>query len=594
MVRTIITAFCGLLMLNGFVFGQATTFLYQGRLNDGSSPASGTYDLKFAIYDAGTNGNQISTTLTNSATSVSNGLFTATLDFGEVFNGQSCWLDISVRTNGGSLFTELNPRQLIMAVPYAIMANNASNLVGYVAATQLSGTLNTTQLPSAVVTNGATGLNLTGTFSGAGTGLTGIYSTNLVSDDSIRSVEINASAPSPATNWTFHPMNYQSTDFLTLGGPLNPGQFGPGGYYSPLLFQTGGNGQANFENANAMSETFGIDGSQFVLGILGQGRIFSIVVNGVDNFITNSVPSDGNQYWFTVTFATAATRTITLNNAYSFSGVYTPVANGFFAGKAVPRDRLVILGDSYIEQTYAAGSQCEGLVSQMQLLLPQFDVWALGEGGTGFVNPGISGGTNFPGRIADVVNANPQYLLIYGGINDAGNATNTSSTNIIFVNATNLITTLQSQLPLAKIAVIGPEWPRTLSPTGDATVYNCGILLSNACALCGVPYVSPILEPWITGNVAVPNSGNADVYIRAEDSTHPTIPAGAKFLANKIVTALSQFWNLRPPATAATSSTITLTTNGTAIPFPGASVLWNSNNVLYWVTTSHTNYISGP
>jgi hypothetical protein len=102
------------------------------------------------------------------------------------------------------------------------------------------------------------------------------------------------------------------------------------------------------------------------------------------------------------------------------------------------------------------------------------------------------------------------------------------------------------------------------------------------------------LEPWITGNVAIPNSGNADVYIRAADGTHPTIPAGAAFLANKIVASLSQFWNLSTPAAAATSSSITLTTNGMAIPFPGAGVLWNSNNVLYWVTTSHTNYISGP
>ena len=592
--KNIVTAVCGWLMLNGFAFGQGTAFLYQGRLNDGSNPASGTYDLEFAIYDAGTNGNQIGTTLTNSATSVSNGLFIATLDFGEVFNGQNCWLDISVRTNGGSMFTELSPRQPIMAVPYAIMANNASNLLGSLAATQLSGTLNTTQLPAAVVTNGATGLNLTGTFSGAGAGLTGIFSTNLVSDTTVLSIVGSSSAPAPATNWVFYPLDYTSTNFLLSGGPLNPQTVGAyAAYWVPAYYQSGGNGPG-FEEPNATSLTFGMDGSQFILRISGSGAVWSLNVNGVDNFIVDTVPLDSNEHWYTVTFATAATRTITLNNTWPFLGVYVPVTNGFFTGKGTTKPRLVVLGDSYIEQSYVYAAQCEGIASQMKVLLPQFDIWALGEGGTGFVNPGISGGTNFLGRITDVVNANPQYILIYGGINDTGAATNTATTNVIYENATNLILTLQADLPAAKIAVIGPEWPRTLSPTGDATVYNCGILLSNACSVCGVAYASPILEPWITGNVAIPNSGNADVYIRAADGTHPTIPAGAAFLANKIVASLSQFWNLSTPAAAATSSSITLTTNGMAIPFPGAGVLWNSNNVLYWVTTSHTNYISGP
>jgi hypothetical protein len=38
---------------------QGKAFTYQGRLNDSGSPANGSYDLGFAIYDANTNGNQI-------------------------------------------------------------------------------------------------------------------------------------------------------------------------------------------------------------------------------------------------------------------------------------------------------------------------------------------------------------------------------------------------------------------------------------------------------------------------------------------------------------------------------------------------------
>ena len=31
---------------------QGTAFTYQGRLNDGGNPANGSYDLRFALYDA--------------------------------------------------------------------------------------------------------------------------------------------------------------------------------------------------------------------------------------------------------------------------------------------------------------------------------------------------------------------------------------------------------------------------------------------------------------------------------------------------------------------------------------------------------------
>ena len=79
-----------------------TAFNYQGRLNDGSSPANGYYDLRFTLNDAASGSSQIGNALTNPATPVSNGLFTVTLDFGaNAFSGAARWLEIGVRTNGG-------------------------------------------------------------------------------------------------------------------------------------------------------------------------------------------------------------------------------------------------------------------------------------------------------------------------------------------------------------------------------------------------------------------------------------------------------------------------------------------------------------
>jgi hypothetical protein len=58
--------------------------------------------LRFAIYDAASSGSLAGGPLTNAPTTVSNGLFTVTVDFGgDAFPGADRWLEISVRTNGG-------------------------------------------------------------------------------------------------------------------------------------------------------------------------------------------------------------------------------------------------------------------------------------------------------------------------------------------------------------------------------------------------------------------------------------------------------------------------------------------------------------
>lgn len=145
-VHCIAWAGCFALLFSFFcvqALGQGTAFTYQGRLNDGGNPAHGKYDLRFAIYDSSSSGTRIAGSVTNAAVTVSNGLFTVTLNFGSgVFTGSARWLDIGVRTNGNTgAFTILSPRQLLTPTPYAIFANTASNLSGALPAAQLTGTL---------------------------------------------------------------------------------------------------------------------------------------------------------------------------------------------------------------------------------------------------------------------------------------------------------------------------------------------------------------------------------------------------------------------------------------------------------------------
>ena len=111
---------------------QGTTFTYQGRLNDGSTPATGSYDMRFALFDVPDNGSQVSGTFAIAGVPVTNGLFNVELDFGSaVFTGATRWLEIGVRTNGSvSPHVVLVPRQLLTPTPYAIRAANATLLNG--------------------------------------------------------------------------------------------------------------------------------------------------------------------------------------------------------------------------------------------------------------------------------------------------------------------------------------------------------------------------------------------------------------------------------------------------------------------------------
>ena len=145
-------------------FAQGTAFTYQGRLNSGVNPATGVYDLRFAVVNDDNGGVPLGGWLTNSATLVSNGLFTVTLDFGNQFPGSPRWLEIAVRTNGGGAFATLVPRQRLTATPYAVFAGNAgvaasaSSVLGLAVNTNLAsvalGTGNAASAAFATVSGG--------------------------------------------------------------------------------------------------------------------------------------------------------------------------------------------------------------------------------------------------------------------------------------------------------------------------------------------------------------------------------------------------------------------------------------------------------
>jgi hypothetical protein len=131
-----------LLSLSGVAHAQGTAISYQGRLNDGGSPATGLYDFTFHIFDAEVAGTDLAgplRPLPYDAVPVTNGLFNVSLDFGpDIFSGPARWLEISVRTNGVGDPSLLSPRTPLLPTPYAIFAGKAGSVVnGTVTADQL-------------------------------------------------------------------------------------------------------------------------------------------------------------------------------------------------------------------------------------------------------------------------------------------------------------------------------------------------------------------------------------------------------------------------------------------------------------------------
>ena len=98
-----------------------TAFTYQGRLVDDGNPASGVYDFKFRLFDAASGGSLIGVAQSVDDLTVSDGLFTADLDFGAgAMDGQARWLEIDVKRDAEAGYTTLNPRVALTAAPNAL------------------------------------------------------------------------------------------------------------------------------------------------------------------------------------------------------------------------------------------------------------------------------------------------------------------------------------------------------------------------------------------------------------------------------------------------------------------------------------------
>jgi len=110
-----------------------TGFTYQGRLTDAGVPANGVYDFQFGLFTDLVGGFQVGSPVSLGDVTVTDGLFTVQLDFGNVFDGTALYLEIGVRPGASTgAYSTLVPRQTLTPAPYSIYSAGApwSGLTG--------------------------------------------------------------------------------------------------------------------------------------------------------------------------------------------------------------------------------------------------------------------------------------------------------------------------------------------------------------------------------------------------------------------------------------------------------------------------------
>lgn len=97
-----------------------TAFTYQGRLTDGERPADGTYDFQFQLHGDPSADSPVGSIVEKADEEVRDGLFAVQLDFGDIFDGNALWMEVSVRPGSSDgEYASLAPRQALTAAPYA-------------------------------------------------------------------------------------------------------------------------------------------------------------------------------------------------------------------------------------------------------------------------------------------------------------------------------------------------------------------------------------------------------------------------------------------------------------------------------------------
>jgi len=127
--RRILLPFFALLIFSANAAAQTSSFTYQGKLNVGGAAATGSYEMRFTLYNQAENGFEFGTPKTIPNVAVTNGIFTVQLPIGDwTFDDNDRFMKIEIRPQGNpNPFTALAPLQQITLAPKALYSNLAGS-----------------------------------------------------------------------------------------------------------------------------------------------------------------------------------------------------------------------------------------------------------------------------------------------------------------------------------------------------------------------------------------------------------------------------------------------------------------------------------
>ncbi|PZE34025.1 hypothetical protein DEJ21_14340 [Curtobacterium sp. MCSS17_006] len=185
-----------------------------------------------------------------------------------------------------------------------------------------------------------------------------------------------------------------------------------------------------------------------------------------------------------------------------------------FTSDATAEPSVVWLGDSY-----TAGAGASSPEKAYPALVSAEKNWrstVVGCGGSGYVNNGTCH-ENYAVRVADVIKAAPDVVIVSGGRNDVD-----FPATQVAENANTVLSKLQKQLPDAKVYVTSPVWDDDAAPRNFAE-------LQSAVRASAEEHGATYLE------IGEPLAGHADEVIA--DGVHPN-DKGYRSLADAITKAL--------------------------------------------------------
>jgi hypothetical protein len=105
-----------------------STFTYQGQLRNAGQLVNGNVDVRFTLWDSDVGGTQVGNANSFTNYPLTDGRFALGLNFGTgAFNGDQRWVQVEFRSPAGvGQYLTLNPRDKIMATPYALYALNGT------------------------------------------------------------------------------------------------------------------------------------------------------------------------------------------------------------------------------------------------------------------------------------------------------------------------------------------------------------------------------------------------------------------------------------------------------------------------------------